>query len=142
MSEDVLGRLIALERDHHALAQRLTDALDARDKALDVALKSLTQHLAVMNEFRGAMGDQQRNFVTRDELHSAGLQINDLRLAMRDVAAQYVPKIDMNLQADRISITEKTIADLHTRYATLAIVFSVGVIVINLTIDLWPHITR
>jgi len=142
MSEDMLGRLIALERDHQALAQRLTDALDSRDRALDVALKSLTQHLAVMNEFRSAMGDQQRSFVTRDEIHSAGAQINDLRLAMRDVAAQYVPKIDMNLQADRIAVAEKTIADLHTRYATLAIVFSVSVVVINMAIDLWPHIAR
>jgi len=145
---DMLERMTRLEADHHATDRRMSDgfvtrdkalevALTARDKALDVALTSLTAHLAVMNEFRGAMGDQQKNYISRAEHETLTSQVSDLRLSMRGIANEYVPKIDMNTQEARTSAIERAIADLHTRYATIAMVVSGGIVAFNVIVAWW-----
>ena len=145
---DMLERMTRLEAEVHATDRRMSEgfvardkaldvALTARDKALDVALTSLTAHLAVMNEFRGAMGDQQKTYITRAEHETLTSQVGDLRLSMRGIANEYVPKIDMDTQALRTSAIERAIADLHTRYATIAMVVSGGIVAFNLLVQWW-----
>jgi len=145
---DALERMTRLEADLHATDRRMADgfamrdkalevALYARDKALDVALTSLTAHLAVMNEFRGAMSDQQKQYITRAEHETLTSQVSDLRLSMRGIANEYVPKIDMDTQAQRTLAIERAIADLHTRYATIAMVVSGGIVAFNVIVAWW-----
>lgn len=145
---DALERMTRLEADHHATDRRMSEgfaardkmleaALTSRDKALEVALSSLTAHLAVMNEFRGAMNDQQVNYITRAEHATLAGQIADLRLSMRGIANEYVPKIDMSTQEARTSAIERAIADLHTRYATVAMVISAGIVAFNVIVAWW-----
>ena len=144
----MLERMTRLEAEFHATDRRMSEgfaardkaldvALTARDKALEVALASLTAHLAVMNEFRGAMNDQQMNYITRAEHATLAGQINDLRLSFRGIANEYVPKIDMNTQEARTSAIERAIADLHTRYATIAMVVSGGIVAFNVIVAWW-----
>jgi len=61
---------------------------------------------------------------------------------MRGIAAEYVPKIDMGTQAERTSAIERAIADLHTRYAMIAMVVSGGIVMFNLAVAWWNHAPR
>lgn len=64
---DAAVHVAVIQTKLEALSRRVDDALTSRDKALDVALSSLNSHLAVMNEFRGALSDQAARYVTRVE---------------------------------------------------------------------------
>jgi len=147
-------RLAVAETRIAALEQRMLDGFQSRDKALDVALKSLNEHLLVMNEFRGAMSDQAAKFITRAEhedlkYRSASFitraeheqlmgQITQQALDARSIAIEYVPRVDMVIMATRMENCEKAQAQMQARYAMVALVFSTMVVIANL-IAVWWH---
>jgi hypothetical protein len=137
---DVLARVTAIERDLIGLDRRMLETFVSRDHALEVARVAIDKRLDDMNKFREAMNDAQRDFITRPEHETVAIQINDLRLAMRGIANEYVPKIDMGQQSTRLAAVEKSMSDLHTRYAMVALMFSTGVVIANLVLVFWSHI--
>jgi len=133
-------RLITAIADIVALDRRVTDGFASRDKALDVALTSLNAHLTVMNEFRGAMSDQAAEFITRKEHEQLLSQITEQALDARSIAAQYVPRVDMNAMTNRMENCEKQQATMQGRYAMVALLFSTGVVIANLVAVWWHQI--
>jgi hypothetical protein len=137
---DPPARMTKMEVELAGLDRRMTDAFIARDKAVDVALTSLSQHLTVMNEFRGAMQDQAAKFITRSEHNAVIETVNHVQLQARSVAAEYVPRVDMNIMARRIENLENLQHEQQGRYAMIAVLFSAGVVLINLCLAFWPRL--
>jgi hypothetical protein len=134
MAEDTPAVLAA---NLAALDRRMTDAFATRDKALDVALSALNEHLGTMNEFRGAMADQARLYITRPELEQFARQVQDMQLAARSLTGEYVPRVDMGVMTARIEALERQQTALQTRYSMIALVFSTAVVLANLLLVWW-----
>lgn len=62
------------------LEKRLADRFAAHDLAMNKAEADVRERLASMNQFRNALSDQAKNFVTRAEHDRLDLAIQSLRI--------------------------------------------------------------
>lgn len=114
MSGDCLSRITAIEAQIIGLKDLMKAEFEGRDRAVKASFDSNQRELVKMNEVREQLGAQKAEFVTRRE-HD--LLVN----SMHDVQGK--------------------ISNMQGRYAVMALVFSVGVVLINIMIDLWGHIS-
>lgn len=67
------------------LEKLLTQRFDFADKAVGVALKSIDERLAGMNEFRETLKDQNATFATRAEEEAKATLVNEKLAALEKV---------------------------------------------------------
>ena len=101
--------------DRLAFNERLSDEkFIARDRALNVALRSLENRLDGMNEFREALREQTLRYMPRDEFLSAhSLIVHDMDTVRLDLS-RYSVRVD---ESDKTSSVER--AQLNKRLDAL-----------------------
>ena len=76
----------------------------------------------------------------RDDLSKCLDQIAEVRQQAAALKVDFPSRREHDLLVDQIRAMSERYSNMQGRYATWAVVFSAGVIVLNLLINLWSHL--
>lgn len=128
-----------------AQAEKVALALAAADKAVSKAETATEKRFESVNEFRGQLNDQSRQFMPRSEADQLVQQLTQRVRELADAAAGFMPRTEASVLFDRNGERIQEIADRLNRndgqttgakdnkaglYAALAILTSVIVAVV------------
>ncbi len=135
MDELMAAELRAIRAEIAAHDRRYSELQNAAALALHVALAAADKRLDQMNEFRGALADQQVRFLTRDEYNAEHTALEAAVARVELSGSGYPSKADTLMQFqrsdERTKVLETKLANYDGRLWMLGVAFTVGNVLLN-----------